>query len=271
MGATDPDPYALLEVSPDADAAAIKRAYRRLAREWHPDRNPAPEAAERFKQIARAWEILGDPVRRRVHDGRTTAARDGVVPEEHVDAVADAIERAQRWIEEVVVPHYASQHRGAGAEMSARWVRDLPTLDPARLQPMITWRGRRRARKWLARASVRFDRGYQPTTLLRAPGGFVIGVSPLALWEAGFRGPLGGGVVELDDAVLRLLSARYAQALCSAFQGPAVETDEGWQQAIDLARARDTGVVWSERFWQVVWTAVALLLAFMLGSAWIGW
>lgn len=52
------DPYLVLDLRRDAGPAEIKRAYRRLAMRWHPDRNDAPEATERFKQIRAAYERL---------------------------------------------------------------------------------------------------------------------------------------------------------------------------------------------------------------------
>jgi len=52
------DPYVVLEISREADPAEWKRAYRRLAMRWHPDRNDHPEATERFKQIRAAYDQL---------------------------------------------------------------------------------------------------------------------------------------------------------------------------------------------------------------------
>jgi DnaJ-class molecular chaperone len=59
------DPYETLGVSRDADEAAIRSAYRSLAKKHHPDLNPnKPEAADRFKTIASAYELLSDPEKR---------------------------------------------------------------------------------------------------------------------------------------------------------------------------------------------------------------
>ncbi len=62
------DFYDLLGVSRDADADTLKTAYRRLARKYHPDINKEPGAEDRFKEIGRAYEVLGDPQKRARYD-----------------------------------------------------------------------------------------------------------------------------------------------------------------------------------------------------------
>ncbi len=62
--------YAILGVSTSAHAADIKRAYRRLALQYHPDKNPRPEAERFFKEINEAYETLGDPQLRYEYDQR---------------------------------------------------------------------------------------------------------------------------------------------------------------------------------------------------------
>ena len=67
--ASEPDIYELLGVSRDADAAAIKAAYRKMAMQYHPDRNPGDAEAEaRFKAIGAAYEVLKDPQKRAAYD-----------------------------------------------------------------------------------------------------------------------------------------------------------------------------------------------------------
>src|ERR687892_2617531 len=63
------DPYKALGVDRKASAEEVKKAYRKLAREYHPDRNPGDEKAEeRFKEIQQAYDTPSDPEKRKQYD-----------------------------------------------------------------------------------------------------------------------------------------------------------------------------------------------------------
>lgn len=62
------DHYAVLGVSNDSNEEEIRRAYKRLALRYHPDKNPDADAEEKFKQIAQAYEVLTDPEKRSLYD-----------------------------------------------------------------------------------------------------------------------------------------------------------------------------------------------------------
>jgi molecular chaperone DnaJ len=62
------DYYEILGVDRNATQEEIKKAYRRLALEYHPDRNPSKEAEEKFKEISEAYAVLSDPEKRRQYD-----------------------------------------------------------------------------------------------------------------------------------------------------------------------------------------------------------
>ena len=98
------DLYAVLGLTRAAKATEIKTAYRRLARQYHPDVNSDPSAATRFAQINEAYHTLIDPERRLSYDrtGRTqsTASRPSSTPAHRAERQAYYQERANQVVNE---------------------------------------------------------------------------------------------------------------------------------------------------------------------------
>ncbi len=76
MATTKRDYYEVLGIGRNASEDDIRKAYRRLALQYHPDRNPDPGAAERFKEVKEAYEILSDGDKRSMYDRFGHAATD---------------------------------------------------------------------------------------------------------------------------------------------------------------------------------------------------
>lgn len=74
------DFYEMLGVSKNASEAELKKAYRKLAMQWHPDRNKSTQATEKFKEINKAYEVLSDPKKKEVYDqyGESAFSHGGV-------------------------------------------------------------------------------------------------------------------------------------------------------------------------------------------------
>lgn len=68
LGAAAVDYYKILDVTKSATAAEIKKAYRKLSLKYHPDKNPSPDAAEKFSQLSVAYDVLSDPEKREAYN-----------------------------------------------------------------------------------------------------------------------------------------------------------------------------------------------------------
>jgi molecular chaperone DnaJ len=106
-------PHEVLGVAADASPAEVKRAYRRLAMRWHPDRNDLPEAVERFKEISAAYERL---LAVDDENGAETADGDGVAEEDTPPRAADIRLNLELSLEEAA----------AGCRRKLRYVRGKP-------------------------------------------------------------------------------------------------------------------------------------------------
>lgn len=67
-GSLPPEPYTVLGLKKGANIKDVKRAYKSLVREWHPDKNDSPQAAERFMEISKSYELLNDPLKKERYD-----------------------------------------------------------------------------------------------------------------------------------------------------------------------------------------------------------
>src|SRR5258707_14622878 len=71
------DYYRVLGVERGADEEELKKAYRKMAMQYHPDRNNEPDAEARFKELTEAYEVLRDPEKRAVYDRYGEAGLEG--------------------------------------------------------------------------------------------------------------------------------------------------------------------------------------------------
>ncbi len=146
------DHYQTLGLRPDADAEAIRRAYREAAKRLHPDVNAQADAAAQFARVQKAYAALSDPDKRRAYDARR-AARAGRVPPGAPDGPAGT-QGHYGWANVAArpgPPHGpVSRRRGAGEHADAEPSRSVdPTgfdeLWEALFEPRLRARGERSA------------------------------------------------------------------------------------------------------------------------------
>ena len=126
-----PDLYKTLGVARDATSKEIKSAYRRLARQHHPDLNPGDAGAgERFKQVAAAYEVLSDPALRRRYDrtGRRGPgeSRPTQAAAAFVRAFQASVDQMGRLFQQEILPRYIdAYYRGLGVGLVHHLLRDI--------------------------------------------------------------------------------------------------------------------------------------------------
>jgi molecular chaperone DnaJ len=120
VATTERDYYEVLGVARGAGDAEIKRAFRKLARELHPDVSSAPDAERRFREVAEAYEVLSDPERRATYDrfGLAGLRRGGLEPTfADFGSLADVF--AAFFGEDLFGGTTARQHSTRGADVQA--------------------------------------------------------------------------------------------------------------------------------------------------------
>src|SRR5579862_6082205 len=120
MAATDHDYYDLLGVQRDASEGDIKRAFRRLARELHPDVSEAPDADERFREVVEAYEVLSKTETRDLYDRYGHAGlRSGGYQPGHFDFGSLSDLFSAFFGEDVLFGGRAGSRRAHGADVAA--------------------------------------------------------------------------------------------------------------------------------------------------------
>lgn len=159
------DPWAVLGVSRDASLGEIRSAWKRIARQTHPDRNPGdPDAEQRFKDAAAAWALLSDP---RSHE-RLRRAAERPHPAASPTVVRIYAEQVRRAVDDVseilfrrVLPTYIEHYdRGLGAELCWTLLRDidrLTLLDLPQADGPPGFGARGRANEMIQRLRIRLD------------------------------------------------------------------------------------------------------------------
>jgi curved DNA-binding protein len=157
------DYYAILGVPRNATQEEIKRAYKRLARQYHPDVNKSPEAEEKFKEINEAYAVLSDPEKRKIYDTYGTTTPPPPPPPGGYDFSGFDVEDFSDFFQELFGGGLFGRSRRPRRGRDVRAELAL-TLEEA------FHGGERVLEVGGRRVSVRIPRGVQDGTTLRVPG-----------------------------------------------------------------------------------------------------
>ncbi|MFD3005768.1 DnaJ C-terminal domain-containing protein [Thermus tengchongensis] len=160
------DYYAILGVPRNATQEEIKRAYKRLARQYHPDVNKSPEAEERFKEINEAYAVLSDPEKRKVYDTYGTATPPPPPPPGGYDFSGFDVEDFSDFFQELFG---GGLFGGMGRRARPRKGRDLRAELALTLEEAF-WGGEKVLDVGGRRVSVKIPPGVQEGSVLRLPG-----------------------------------------------------------------------------------------------------
>lgn len=216
--------------------------------------------------MAGAWEVLGDPEKRAAYDLERGHVGRGGLPEDWLEDFATALDRAERWVREGVLPHLAGRLRGQGLELAVTLLADLDDLrTPRNLQPAGPWPRRRLARQLdTIEVSVSLQPSRDFSRNVRTRKGIGILIHPWALFHGGVRDPL-----LLDDVLIQVLLSRFALAL-GAWRVPS-PADGDWTEARRWARSIDDQTVSDARRRWTIRLVVLGLLGLMFTAGHRGW
>ena len=158
------DYYAILGVPRNATQEEIKRAYKRLARQYHPDVNKSPEAEEKFKEINEAYAVLSDPEKRRIYDTYGTTEAPPPPPPGGYDFSGFDVEDFSEFFQELFGPGLFG-----GFGRRSRKGRDLRAELPLTLEEAFHG-GERVVEVAGRRVSVRIPPGVREGSVIRVPG-----------------------------------------------------------------------------------------------------